>query len=99
MALALRPLLSDSSMKSRCGSQVLAVAFGPGAGSGDTSLAGFDNCGGSCAGVGVAAGVPGVAETAKSPPKSGDTSLAGFDAGGRLPQPRGGRTAMPAACR
>src|SRR5438067_1024242 len=42
MALALRPLLRDSSMKSRCGSQTLEVASLPGAGSVDTLLAGFE---------------------------------------------------------
>jgi hypothetical protein len=78
MALALRPLLSDSSMKSRWGSQTLAVALWLAVESGDTSLAGFDPEGeDSCAAdTGAAAVAAAVAETAKSPPKSGDTSLA-----------------------
>src|SRR5215831_12937602 len=100
MALALRPLLNDSSMKSRYGSQTLAVASLPLSGSVDTSLAGFESGGAeSCGGVGAAVGAAGVADVANSAPKSGDTSLAGFAAGRRLPQPPGGRTAMPAALR
>src|SRR5215475_11107533 len=100
MALALRPLLNDSSMKSRCGSQTLAVAFRPLVGSVDTSLAGFESGGAeSCAVVSAEVGAAGVAGVTDSAPKSGDTSLAGFDAGWRLPQPPGGRTAMPAALR
>ena len=63
MALALRPLLSESSMKSRCASQALAEGLRPGVESGDVSLAGF---------------VPGTSTPAGSTSKSGDTSLAGF---------------------
>src|SRR5215470_16058665 len=100
MALALRPLLSDSSMKSRYGSQTLAVALWPGTGSVDTSLAGFESSGaGSCAGVCVATGAAAAGDGANSALKSGDTSLAGFDVAGCLPQPPGGRIAMPTAFR
>src|SRR5216684_5319737 len=99
MALALRPLRSDSSMKSRWGSQALAVGLRPGVESGDALLAGFESAGvASCPD-----GAPFVtADAAKSTPKSGDTSfvpLAGFDSGACFPQPRAGRTAMPAALR
>jgi len=82
--LAFRPLLSDSSMKSKWGSQALAEGPRPGAGTGagpgDTSLAG------------VEAGVAGSAAN------SGDASLAGF-AGARRPQLPGARMATPAAFR
>src|SRR5271157_893343 len=92
MALALRPLLSESSMKSRKGSQALALGLRPGAGtrreSGDTALAGF----------GLPAGPAAVGASLNSAPKSVDTSLAGF-AGGRRPHDPGGRTATPAAFR
>ena len=72
------------------------MAFGLGAESGDTSLAGFESGGAeSCAGVAVAGPALGV----KSPPKSGDTSMAGFASAGRFPQPPGDLTAMPAALR
>src|SRR6185312_11317620 len=99
MALALRPLLSDSSMKSRWGSQALAVTLRPGAASVGTPLAGFGGGdAGSFADVRTLADDAAVVDAADSTPKSGDT-LAGFASGGCLPQPPGDRTAMPAAFR
>jgi hypothetical protein len=90
MALAFRPLLSETSMKSRWGAQALALGLRLGSAgapeSGVTSLAGFETAGGwEVSGSGVETGS-----------ESGVTSLAGF-AGGRRPQAPGGRTPMPAA--
>src|SRR5438309_9421935 len=103
MALALGPLLSEGSMKSRCGWEALADGLRPGTGiaseSGDTSLAGFES--GPAGESSVASSriaSKDVLTGLEPPPESGDTSLAGF-AGVRRPQAPGGRIAIPAALR
>src|ERR1051326_6037089 len=84
MALAFRPLLSDSSMKSKYGSQALLVGQRPGNGTGAES--------------GDTVGRFWRRSASASVDRSGDTSLAGF-AGARRPQPPGARMAIPAALR
>src|SRR5215510_7990747 len=95
MALALRPLLSESSMKSKNGSHALAeglrVGSVNGGESGDTALAGFDS-------DSVESGDASLAGFDSRGGKSGDVSLAGF-AGCRRPHTPGGRTVTPAAFR
>src|SRR6516162_7960188 len=110
MALALRPLLSESSMKSKNGSQVLAVGLRVGSPtgveSGDTSLAGFASAGAESgdtslagfASAGAESGDTSLAGFESAGAESGDTSLAGFG-GGRRPHAPGSRTLMPAAFR
>ena len=82
MTLAIRPLRSDSWVKSKYGSQALLVGQRPGSGTGAES--------------GDTVGRFWPSSASARVDRSGDTSLAAF-AGARRPQPPGARMAIPAA--